>query len=188
MAFFDFLFKKKDDNSDYQNALLNVEVEPNLTMPKAFADHWQEIKPTALDYIEIKATPATDIKRTESSFGSYPFIPVGFSYPVDKDGNPMIPLAQLNFSEIPPLKDYPAKGILQFYISDNDTYGIDFDDQFNPDSFKVIYIENPEALAIDPDTSFLDALIESENSPVYKPHRLSFTKKNRLCWNVRLQK
>lgn len=176
MGFFNF-FKKKNEELPADGSLENITVENGLVLPKAFADHWDEIKKTAIEYVEIKATPSNDIKRTESSFGYYPFIPIGFNYPVDKDGAPMIPLAQLNFAEIPPLKDYPVQGILQFYIASDDCYGLDFNNAFNPDSFRVIYIENPDQLTVDPNTSFLDELISSENSPVDKPHKLTFSKK-----------
>jgi uncharacterized protein YwqG len=177
MGIFDFLFKKDNQQPSSNDALENIEVEKGFVLPKAFAEHWDAIKKTGIEYVEIKATPATDIKRTESSFGYYPFIPTGFNYPVDKNGAPMIPLAQLNFSEIPNLIDYPTKGILQFYIANDDCYGLDFDNQYNPDSFRVIYIENPDEQKLNPDTSFLDSIIDSENSPVFKPHRLNFTKK-----------
>lgn len=177
MGIFNFLFKKDNQQPSSNDALENIEVEKGFVLPKAFAKHWDVIKKTGIEYVEIKATPATDIKRTESSFGYYPFIPTGFNYPLDKNGQPMIPLAQLNFSEIPNLIDYPTKGILQFYIANDDCYGLDFDNQYNPDSFRVIYIENPDEQKLNPDTSFLDSIMESENSPVFKSHRLSFTKK-----------
>jgi uncharacterized protein YwqG len=177
MSIFDFLFKKNKQQSLLNDALENIEVENGFVLPKAFAAHWNEIKATGIEYVEIKASSTENIKRTESSFGYYPFIPFGFNYPLDKNGNPMIPLAQLNFSEIPNLKDYPTEGILQFYIADDDCYGLDFDNQYNPDSFRVIYIENVDVAQLNPDTSFLDSIIDSENSPVYKPHRLIFTKK-----------
>jgi uncharacterized protein YwqG len=177
MGVFDFLFKKNNEQSSPNNALESIEVQQGLFLPKAFVEYWDEIKKTGLEYIEIKATPANDIKRTESSFGYYPFIPIGFNYPLDKNGNPMIPLAQLNFSEIPHLKNYPTKGILQFYIANDDSYGLDFDNQYNPYSFRVIYIEDIDEAQLNPDTAFLDSIIDSENSPVFKPHRLSFTKK-----------
>ena len=173
MGFFDFFSKKNNSG----NALENVEVENGIVLPKAFADHWQEIKATGIDYVEIIATPSSDIKATNSSFGSIPFIPVGFDYPKDANNEPMLPLAQLNFSEIPQLADYPNKGLLQFYIRNDDCYGLDFDDQINPHSFRVIYIENPEELTQDNNVSFVQKLLESENSPVYKPHKLSFRKK-----------
>lgn len=177
MGLFDFLFKKNKGDSSSTEALENIEVEKGYFLPKAFATHWDEIRKTGLEFIEIKATPATDIKPTESSFGSIPFIPVGFEYPLDKDGNPMIPLAQLNFAEMPSLQNYPAKGLLQFYIANTDSYGLDFDNPYNPQSFRVIYIERPEMLQHDTTISFIGDLTESEYTPVFKPHKLSFSKK-----------
>lgn len=177
MGIFSFLSGKNKNSNGGDDALENIEVENGLVLPKAFAAHWEQIKKTGLEYIEIKALPANDIKTTESSFGAVPFIPSGFNYPVDRDGKKMIPLAQLNFSEIPPLKNYPEKGLLQFYISDTDCYGLDFDNQYNPDSFRVIYIENPEQLIEETDIDFVKQLVQSENTPVFKPHRLSFSKK-----------
>lgn len=176
MGFFEF-FSKKNNSNNAGNALKDVEVENGIVLPKAFADHWQEIKATGIDYVEIIATPSDEIKVTDSSFGSIPFIPLGFDYPKDGNNKPMLPLAQLNFSEIPKLADYPNKGLLQFYIRNDDCYGLDFDDPINPHSFRVIYIENPEELTQDKNVSFVQKLLESENSPVYKPHKLSFSKK-----------
>ncbi|RYD73744.1 MAG: DUF1963 domain-containing protein [Sphingobacteriales bacterium] len=148
-----------------------------MVVPKVFADHWEQIEATAVDSVEIKADPSNNIKITDSSFGSMPFIPIGFDYPKDDNNSPMIPLAQLNFSEIPALAGYPEKGLLQFYIKNDDAYGLDFDDQCNPASFRVIYIETPENLVAEPDTDFIKELLNSENTPVSKPHRLSFAKK-----------
>lgn len=177
MGIFSFLSGKNKNSNGSDDALENIEVDNGVFLPKAFAAYWEQIKKTGLEYIEIKASPANDIKATESSFGAIPFIPSGFNYPVDKDGKQMTPLAQLNFSEIPHLKNYPEKGLLQFYISDNDCYGLDFNNQYNPDSFRIIYIENPEQLQEEKDIDFVKQLLQSENTPVFKPHRLSFSKK-----------
>lgn len=177
MGIFSFLSGKNKNSNGSDDVLENIEVDNGVVLPKAFAAYWEQIKKTGLEYIEIKASPANDIIATESSFGAVPFIPLGFNYPVDKDGKRMIPLAQLNFSEIPYLKNYPEKGLLQFYISDNDCYGLDFDNQYNPDSFRIIYIENPEQLQEEKDIDFAKQLAQSENTPVFKPHRLSFCKK-----------
>lgn len=177
MGIFDFLKNKTGKEKHVIDALEDIEVENGIILPQAFAEHWHEIKATGIEYIEIKAVPANDIKITDSHFGYIPFIPSGFNYPMDSENNPMIPLAQLNFSDIPSLPDFPTKGLLQFYISNNDCYGLDFNNQYNPQSFRVVYIESPETLELDTDTSFLEKLIQSENSPVFKPHKLSFTKK-----------
>ncbi len=174
MGFFNFLFNRKNENT---NALLNVTVAPNFILPKAFADKWDEIEKSAIDYIEIKAFPSNDIKQTESSFGAVPFIPMNFDYPKDENGDPMLPLAQLNFAQIPSLKDYPIKGILQFYIANTDCYGLDFDNPFNQNSFRVVYIESPENLDLEFNVDFINELLKSENTPIFKPHKLTFTKK-----------
>ncbi|RYY71872.1 MAG: DUF1963 domain-containing protein [Chitinophagaceae bacterium] len=177
MGLFNFLSGKKKNKVPFGDALENVEVQEGLILPKAFANHWEEIKATALDYVEIIATPADKFTATESSFGSIPFFPTGFDYPMDGQGQPMIPLAQLNFAEMPAIEGYPTKGIVQFYIANTDTYGLDFDNHYNPDSFRVIYIEHPENMTVNPHTSFLDNVMKSEYSPVYKPHKLSFARK-----------
>ena len=69
-----------------------------------------EILATALN-----AGETTDIKS--SKFLGTPYLPVGTDYPKDKDGKPLVLWAQLNFSEIPHLDDYPENGIVQFFVS-----------------------------------------------------------------------
>jgi uncharacterized protein YwqG len=179
MGLFDFFFKKQKPQEEKIARFLEYEEVINgLKIPKEFAVKWDDIKQTALDYIEIKTIPASNGKTKESGFGTYPFIPKNFDYPKDADGNPMIPLAQLNFAEIPKLQDYPTKGILQFYISNTDCYGLDFDNQFNQNSFRVIYIENPDDIEEETEEkSFIKELLFGENSPVFKPHKLNFVKK-----------
>lgn len=39
---------------------------------------------------------------------------------------------------------FPSSGIVQFYINNDDLYGMDFDDGENPDSFRVLF--HPEVL------------------------------------------
>jgi uncharacterized protein YwqG len=177
MSIFDFFFKKnKQTQENMSMDEQEVEVTPGLLLPKVFAQHWDAIKKTRIDYIKIEATPSEKISRKESHFGYYPFITKGFDYPKDENDEPMIPLAQLNFSEIPHLQDYPEKGLLQFYIASSDCYGLDFDDPYNPKSFRVVYIENPDDVEEDTETEFLNKLINSENTPVFKPHKLTFSK------------
>ena len=40
---------------------------------------------------------------------------------------------------MPPLPPFPTQGIMQFFINDDDLYGMDFDDGENPDTFRVLY-------------------------------------------------
>lgn len=157
------------------NALDKVEVAPGLKVSKALADKWPLIAKTEREFISIKATPNPDAERTGSHFGYYPYLPKGFDYPVDEHGKPMLPLAQLNFAEMPHLKGYPEKGILQFYIADSDIYGLDFDDPFNPQASRIVYFENPDLLQPQEDIAFLKPIIYDNSSPVFVPHSLSFS-------------
>lgn len=79
-----------------------------------------------------------------SKFGGKPYWPKDIKYPVSKDGSQLILLAQLNFDELPKLNEYPENGILQFFIEDDDVYGMDFDKSIeeiilSPSGYRVIY-------------------------------------------------
>ncbi|MCM1441681.1 MAG: YwqG family protein, partial [Roseburia sp.] len=66
-----------------------------------------------------------------------PYWPKKDKYPIGRNGEPMIMIAQLNFSELPHLNGYPRKGILQFFVNDaeyNDT---------GDKNIKVFYHERP---------------------------------------------
>lgn len=56
-----------------------------------------------------------------------------------KEGYTLKLLAQINFSEVPQMKDFPTKGILQFFIDSDDLYGGDFDEPLNQDGFRIVY-------------------------------------------------
>ncbi|MEG4408675.1 DUF1963 domain-containing protein [Microcoleus sp. MON2_D5] len=91
-------------------------------------------------------------------------------------------LAQINFSEVPPLDGFPERGILQFYIADDDLYGLDLGtsaDLDNPtaeDRFKIIYFPQPDFQVENIITNY-DFLPELENFPVHGCCSLQFTKK-----------
>jgi len=82
---------------------------------------------------EIKFVPS-ETKPWESKIGGCPYLEKVEDYPKDENGNPMFFMAQINLEEMPPLEDFPTKGILQFYVVDDDDYGLE-------DPCKVIYIE-----------------------------------------------
>jgi uncharacterized protein YwqG len=121
-----------------------------------------------LDYIQINAKPIekeTVLPFIQSKFLGKPYLPIDTEYPRDKAGKPMILLAQLNFSEIPQLENYPEKGILQFFISGGEWYDMD--------DYKVIFHE--EIKNHQTDFEFLTEDLYSD-SPVNCEHRLSFSK------------
>lgn len=193
MRLFDFLFGKKEGSSspekitvpvepmqktakDEIDYLAGVEVAPGMVMPRVFAEHWDKIKETKNQCIGIKATASGDVLLTQSKFGHYPYLPVGYEYPKDEEGRYMFPLAQINFSEVPPLAGYPSSGYLQFYISAfDDLCGMDFDDLRLQKNFRVLYFEDGVIKDSITDFSFLEEALHSDMNPVYKPHALRFS-------------
>lgn len=155
-----------------------VEVAPGIHYPRALAAYWEEIKKTKRPFIQIVATPGFPEKLSSSKFGGYPCIPKGFSYPTDSDGNYLYPLAQINFSELPPLEGYPTSGILQCYISTNDVYGINFDDNQQQKDFRVLFFEESALSHPEDNFDFLDEVMAAENTPLSTPHVLKFTPKD----------
>lgn len=53
----------------------------------------------------------------DSKLRGVPYYPKDRPWPVDVEGNPLVMLVQLNFSQLPRLEGYPTEGILQLYIS-----------------------------------------------------------------------
>jgi uncharacterized protein YwqG len=182
MGVFDFIFGKKGNTKepqDQSDLLTKVEVVPGLRIPKAFAGHWQSIEKDKISSISINADPKDGLALEQSKFGHYPCMPAGFDYPKDAEGRYMYPLAQINFAEVPQLAGYPDSGYLQFYISGfDDVYGLDFDNPQSQKNFRVLYFEESEVQNYKADFSFLDEVLESDMSPVHRPHALHFTKKD----------
>lgn len=181
-----------DSTSNNELPLQKIEVEKGVFLSKAFADHWPLIVATKTNYIKIIATPSSDIQNTQSFFGYYPLLPKGVDYPLDQKGKLMFPLAQINFSETPYLKGFPKKGILQFYISMNELYGIDFEEQDKQSGFCVRYYETLENMEFIEDLSFIYEVFDFRSGPcpLYEPHQLSFTSEEEYIglYNIWLSK
>jgi len=126
-------------------------------------------------YISIKATPLDNelgndpLDLKQSKFLGNPFVPDDMVYPEDKHGNPLVLLAQINFSEIPELEGFPSDGILQLYFSTTewwDTSGAE----------KIIYLSKDD-LKKPPKTDFSFINVDSyKELPIWKIHSLSFKK------------
>lgn len=99
------------------------------------------------------------VEITSSKLGGQPYWPANTDPPKN-----MLFLAQINFSEIPKTELLPEKGILQFFVEDENCFGL-----FNGDSgYKIVYHENPEN---PPNTVELP---EAEYTPIIIPAKLKF--------------
>jgi uncharacterized protein YwqG len=110
---------------------------------------------TVKPYIAISVAKQVDNSPMQSKFGGFPYLPQGFEYPKTARGNYLYLLAQINFAEVPKLEGFPEKGILQFYIANDDVYGINFEDQFVQEGFRVLYFADPVTENLLADFSFL---------------------------------
>lgn len=121
----------------------------------------------------IKLTPVRgEATVFDSKLGGVPYLPRNMDYPRVREGrlsgNPLRFLAQLNFSTLPKLPGFPESGILQFFAGcdGDDVVGVDFDNYFNQNGFRVIYHEQ-----VISDTS---KLISEADMPQFDPEDYSF--------------
>lgn len=91
------------------------------------------------EYLASTLQPSNRLKFTlqetlpwESKLGGCPYMEDISQYPKDENGAPMVFLAQINLSEMPPLPDFPTEGLLQFYIANDGIFGLN--------GWKVVYI------------------------------------------------
>lgn len=101
-----------------------------------------EFKETTLTQSIKLTTERRQVGVFSSKFGGKPYMPKEFEYPCDDDGKPLRLLAQLNFAELPKIEHFPKQGILQFYIGEDECYGVDFDNPTNQNTFRIIYHDN----------------------------------------------
>jgi len=151
--------------------LLDIDLSPEL---EPFRD---KIEATVKSFAKITAKKNQKLTWWQSKFGGLPYLPKDYDYPRDSQGNPLFLLAQINFTEVPDLDDFPEQGILQFYIGDseNDLYGHDLENPFQQDKFRVIYF--PEIIHAEADlvTDF-SFLPKPENLPFSESCSLQFEK------------
>ncbi len=97
-------------------------------------------KQTQRQAIRIHATKALSSQAlTTSKFGGLPYWNPAEPYPTDGGGNPCILLAQFDCQQLPLLEGFPRTGLLQFFVSDDGDYGLDFDNQMSQENWRVVY-------------------------------------------------
>jgi len=113
----------------------------------------------------------------ESKVGGTPYLPHNEAWPVDKEGAPMIFLAQVNCRELKDMPDFPHTGLLQFFVGADDVIGVDFDNITNNDGFRVFYREQLDETVTTKETAAKHQPAEDEYSPLGDaPCRICFDK------------
>lgn len=135
-----------------------------IKLPQALEPFRAQLFQTRQPFIRVTSQDARKTKPWESKVGGVPYLPKNWAWPSAPDGSGLFFLAQINFAEVPPLSPFPTKGILQFFINDDDLYGMDFDEGENPDTFRVLFhadiVENESLLQTKlPTTHWDEALL-----------------------------
>lgn len=97
----------------------------------------------------------------DSKFNGIPYCPKNKILPVDINGNQLVFLAQINFAQVPAMKNYPQSGILQFFICNDLSICQSETEQIN---FKVIYYKDIDYTLDENDVKY--KLIKPEEIPV----------------------
>lgn len=145
-----------------------------LNLPPNLEADRPQLEKTIKPFVEIELEQADQLTLWQSKFGGIPYFPKNLDYPRTSEGKPLYLLAQINFSEIPPLDGFPTEGILQFYIADDDLYGANFSQLNIQNGFRVIYFEQPDLNFKNLIQDF-DFLPEPDDLPMTQCYGLKFT-------------
>lgn len=121
------------------------------------------------EYINIVLEENNNLSVTNSKFGGVPYISADSDIPKDSNGTQLALLAQINCGDLPKNDLYPKDGLLQFWISRNDTFGLN-----NNEDYRVKYIKDIDTNITNEDVLGKYNLLNEDNSEEYSP----FNKKN----------
>lgn len=148
MGIFDIFKNKKDDLTNEledfskEQSVLQTENESNDSVKENAVKAYEILRnETRTKCIKIKLT---DQKPSifESKIGGTGYIPHDGQFPVTENGEQLRLLAQIDCSQVQ-LDEFPKQGLLQFWILNDDVYGLNFDynENLKQDTFRVIYYE-----------------------------------------------
>lgn len=99
---------------------------------------------TAAPCWKLTLQPEGPCGLLDSKVGGLPYWDPALPYPTDSQGNKMTLLAQLNFAQLGTEAPLPRAGMLQFFIGQDDVFGIDFDQPDSQKDFRVVYHPEPD--------------------------------------------
>ena len=138
-----YLFVPYDDDY-YKNLSKFIDdaydnAPPKVTGKSVGKDILDDILETVRKESETDAvfieTGTGDTDLFSSKFGGLPYWPADKEYPVDYKGDKLVLLAQINLSDVS-FDKLPSKGLLQFFVANDDVIGLDKDK-----GSKVVYHE-----------------------------------------------
>ena len=132
----------------------------------------EEIKKNnSRECINITIEENDSLNLTDSKFGGLPYISTDSDTPKDSNDNQLALLAQINCSDLPENTLYPKDGLLQFWISRNDDFGLS-----DKKDYCVKYIKNIEDNITKENILNKYKLLDEENSEEYSPFNKNNTR------------
>ena len=116
------------------------------------------------EYIGISINGDRGLNVSTSKFGGVPYIAQNVEVPVDAEGNQLALLAQINCTELPENDIYPKEGLLQFWISRDDSFGL-----FSKGTNVVKYIKDIDENIKNGDVLSKYHLPSEDNDEEYSP-------------------
>lgn len=139
MSLFD-IFKKK--NAEQSIKLITDIPSINSEQEKRYAlEAYRQLKDESKTTCIKIALTDTKPNLFQSKIGGMGYIPHNSEIPTDSKGRQLRLLAQIDCSEIK-INEYPKEGLLQFWILNDDVYGMNFENITRQDTFKIIYHKN----------------------------------------------
>ena len=116
------------------------------------------------EYIGISISGDRGLNVNTSKFGGVPYIAQDAQAPVDAEGKQLALLAQINCTELPENDIYPKEGLLQFWISRDDSFGL-----FSKGTNVVKYIKDIDENITNGDVLNKYRLPSEDNDEEYSP-------------------
>ena len=185
--FLEMLESDDDEDEDGEDGMYSEE--------QAMEIIWRINDTMEKEAIRIKTHEAeSPLSLTASKFGGLPYWTADEEYPKDDDGNELTLLAQINFSDVPHLPDYPEKGLLQFFILADSSVWLDMEGT-TQNYWRVVWREDvDESLALSADAlhemgvqSAAEVVDDGRDFPFSEEFSLSFEKSlshpNYMLWD-----
>ena len=135
-------FMKSPDKSIRRQSSPNA----GMTVPEEYKKAMRiasEIKQrTTVPCYRLEINSERKPKLTDTKLGGLPYWDKSKKYPTGEKGEKMMLLAQINFFDNHMNAPLPQSGILQFFITDDYSYGCNWEHLDNQKNFRVVYHAN----------------------------------------------
>ena len=105
----------------------------------------------------------------DSKVGGQPYWDPAKTYPTDSNGKKMFLLAQINFDQDKAESPLPQGGMLQFFVGDDEMYGLDFDHPNEQKDWRIVYHEKIDTSVTTEEVEAMGIPVPPDNEEVYSP-------------------